>query len=396
MSQTNKYGQENTIKEEWIDISDEDIDNLVNYVKNKDLSVIDGGILTEFEKCFANYIGAKYAVAYCNGTAALHAASFACGANKNNEFITSIYSYHGTVISLLEHGCHVKLVNFEKDYLTIDLDEVEKNISANTIGIVVTHCWGNLVDYNKLNYLKNKYGIKIIVDASHAHGAEFNGLKVGNIPCEDVVCFSLGKRKLMTAGELGVAVTNDFNIYQKLLFFGHPNRVPDALDINSKYRNYINGVGLKFRPHALALLLGISQIKRFYEKINLNKKLNNYLSTEINKIPGFYTLQTHENCTRVFWKLLVFIDKNYWGNTSCEQVAIYLKNEGLPLEQFHNYNLEENLKIWCFGRYAGLIENKARIDSPDNIIILPGYINLSDKNINKIINAFKKISNLKR
>ena len=64
------------------------------------------------------------------------------------------------------------------------------------------------------------YNLKIIIDASHAHGAEFEGLKVGNIPCEDVTCFSLGKRKLMTAGELGVAVTNDYEIYQKLLFFG--------------------------------------------------------------------------------------------------------------------------------------------------------------------------------
>lgn len=386
----------NTIKDEWQDIADEDISDVLNYLKTADLSVIDGGVLTKFEQSFASYIGAKYAVAYCNGTGALHAAAFACGASEGKEFITSIYSYHGTVISLLEHRCNVKLVDFEKDFLTIDLDEVEKHISKNTIGIMVTHCWGNLVDYEKLNYLKNKYNLKVIVDASHAHGSEFNGVKVGNIPCEDIVCFSLGKRKLMSAGELGIAVTNNYDLYQKLLFFGHPNRVPDALDKNSEYRNYINGIGNKFRPHALALVLGINQLKKFPQKIELNKELNNYLSDEINKIDGFYTLKNHNGCSRVYWKLQVFIDEEYWKGIPNEKIINSLKAEGLSLEQFHNYNLSENLKIWSHERYGNLVDNKAKVESPNNIIVLPGYIKLSKENINLIINAFKKVSKNRR
>lgn len=387
--------KDNVIKEEWQDISDSDIQEVVEYMKNGELSLIDGGVLSKFEQDFARFVGAKYAVAYCNGTAALHAAEFACGAKKDAEFITSIYSYHGTVISLLEHGCKVKLVGYEKDYLTIDLNEVEKNISDKTVGIVVTHCWGNLVDYKKLDYLKQKYNLKIIIDASHAHGAEFDGLKVGNIPCEDVACFSLGKRKLMTAGELGVAVTNDYEIYQKLLFFGHPNRVPDALDPNSEYRNYINGIGNKFRPHALALVLGINQINKFPQKIESNRKLNNYLCEKINQIDGFYILKSHDGCNRVFWKLQVFVDKVYWKGVSLEKIVEELNKEGLRLEQFHNYNLNENLKIWMHSRYDGQVENLASTKAPDNIVVLPGYIKLSDENVERIVNAFKKVSSKK-
>lgn len=380
------------IREIWKDITKDDINEIVNYLKTNDLSIIDGGVLSKFEHDFASYVGAKYAVAYCNGTAALHAASFACGAKKGKEFITSIYSYHGAVISLLEHGCKVKLVDYEPNYLTINLNEVEKHISKDTVGLLVTHCWGNLVDYKKLDSLKNKYKIKVVVDASHAHGAEFNGLKVGNIPCEDIVCFSLGKRKLMTAGELGVAVTNNYELYQKLLFFGHPNRVPEALDKNSEYRNYINGIGNKFRPHALALIIGINQIKKFPQKIELNKKLNNYLSEEINKIDGFYTLKSHHGCSRVYWKLQVFVDENYWEDIPMSKIIDGLKQKGLTLEQFHNYNLSENLKIWQHERYADLVDNKSSLESPQNILVLPGYIKLSKSNVDLIINAFKNVS----
>ena len=75
------------IKEKWNDIRSEDIEKIKLYLENEPISVIDGGILKEFEEKFAEFIGVKYAVAYCNGTAALHAASFACGANSSSNFL---------------------------------------------------------------------------------------------------------------------------------------------------------------------------------------------------------------------------------------------------------------------------------------------------------------------
>lgn len=380
------------VKELYKNVTKKDIKAVAKYLKKGDLSLIDGGVMTEFEKAFAKYVGAKYAVSYCNGTAALHAASYACGASSNSIFISSVYSYHGTILSLLENNSKVILVDYEDNYLTIDFDSLEKNITKDTTGIIVTHCWGNLVDYDKLKKIKDKYKLKVIVDASHAHGAKYKGKKVGSLSCEDITCFSLGKNKLMSAGELGVAVTNDKELYQKLLFIGHPNRVPDALDKNSPLRKYSNGIGNKYRPHALALVLGLEQIKRFDKKLELNQKTNNYLVNEINKIPGFYTPEVHKNCTRTYWKLHIFLDKKYWKNISVEKIADALRNEGLRLEQFHNYDLKEQLKIWTNERYKGQIINKSTKKSPKDIIVLPGYINISKKDKKAIINAFKKVS----
>lgn len=380
------------VVERYKNLTKQDRKAINQYLKTGELSLIDGGIMSDFEQSFAKYIGAKYAVAYCNGTAALHAASYACGASKDTTFMSSIYSYHGTILSLLENNSKVILVDYEDDYLTIDLDSIEKNITQDVSGIIVTHCWGNLVDYDKLKKIKDKYNVKIIVDASHAHGAKYKEKKVGSLSCEDITCFSLGKNKLMSAGELGVAVTNDEQLYQKLLFIGHPNRVPDALDKSSQLRKYSNGIGNKYRPHALALVLGLEQIKRFDKKLKLNQKTNDYLSEEINKIPGFYTPRKHKNCTRTYWKLHIFIDRKYWGNISAEKIVDLLRKEGLHLEQFHNYNLKEHLKIWTNKRYIGQVVNKSSKKTPKDIIVLPGYIDISKKDKKAIINAFKKIS----
>ena len=383
------------IVEKYKNVTRKERKAVADYLKYGELSLIDGGVMTEFEEAFAKYVGAKYAVSYCNGTAALHAASYACGANKDSVFISSAYSYHGTILSLLENNSKVMLVDYEDDYLTIDLNELEKHMSENIDGVIVTHCWGNLVDYDRLKKLKNKYNFKIIVDASHAHGAEYKGKKVGSISCEDITCFSLGKNKLMSAGELGVAVTNDKELYEKMLFFGHPNRVPYALSRNSVLRKYSNGIGNKYRPHPLALVLGLEQIKRFPKKLKMNQQTNIYLSKMINDIPGFYMPKVHKNCTRTYWKLHVFLDKDYWKNIPVEKVVSALKREGLQLEQFHNYDIDEQLKIWNYERYKGQIINHSTKKSPKNVIVLPGYINISRKNQKKIIDAFIKVSNMK-
>ena len=385
---------EENLNDEWQDIRQEDIKKVKEYLENEPISVIDGGILTKFEKCFAEFVNAKYAVAYCNGTAALHAASYACGANKNNNFIISEYSYHGTVNSLLENNTKVFLCDYDKDTLNVDADSIEKCINKDTKGIVITHCWGNPVQMDKIKKLREKYNLRSISDASHAHGAKCDKKEIGGLNCEDIACFSLGKNKLISAGELGVAVTNSKELYDELLFFGHPNRVPDAL-ITDKYKSYINGIGNKYRPHPLSMVLAVEQLKRYKEKKALNIKTNNYLAENIGKIPGFVNIKTYEKAERVYWKLLIKIDKTYWEDIPLNRIAEALNKEGVKLEQFHNYNIKAHEHIWEHERYAGQIENKSTMNAPDDILVLPGYIKLEKNTMDLIIKCFKKVSNNK-
>lgn len=387
--------QMRAVHDDWVDILDVDIKDIVNYIKSNPLSIIDGGILNEFEKAFANFIGTKFAVAFCNGTAALHAASFACGANKNSKFILSEYSYFGTVNSVLENNSKVTLCDYDPNTLGIDVESAEKCLDENTVGLIITHCFGNPVDMDSVAKLKKKHAIKIISDASHAHGAKWRNKIVGNSSCEDIACFSLGKDKLISCGELGVAVTNDALLYDSLLFMGHVNRVPKAF-ITTQYSGYQNCLGNKYRPHTLSMVLALNQIKRFHEKKIKNINTNEYLIDKIAQIPGFNSCKAYQHSERVYWKLIITLDKNYWGNIDFKNVVNALKEEGMPLEQWHNYNIKAHEYVWRHERYNGLVQNKSSMGSPSNIIILPGYIDLSKKNMDLMINCFTKISENKK
>ena len=365
------------IIDEWIDIKTSDIEKVSNYLNNKPLSVIEGGILNQFEELYAEMFGAKYAVAFCNGTAALHAASFACGANKTSNFILSAYSYHGTINSLLENSANAYLCDDNPHTLNMDFKSAENIIDNDTKGIIVSHLWGNPVEMDKIYELKQRYRIRIISDASHAHGAEWDNNKIGGLVSEDISCFSLGKNKLISGGELGIATTNNAELYDALLFLGHPNRVPGSY-LTNKYKKYPNSIGNKYRPHALSIVIAINQLDRFNEKINLNIETNSFLNREINKIPGFATLSIYPKSRRVYWKFVVKIEDNYWEDISMSKIIKALQSEGLELEQFHNYDIESNLKLWNHERYKNKVINKTKRMEKNKIIILPAYIALSN------------------
>lgn len=383
------------IRENWQDILDEDVQSIASYMRSSPISVVDGGVLSEFEREFAKFVGAKFAVAFCNGTAALHAASFACGANRESKFILPSYSFFGTVNSVLENGSKVDLCDYDPDSLGINVKSAEKIIDESTVGLIVTHCFGNPVDMDGIAKLKEKYPLKIISDASHAHGAKWNNQYIGSLACEDVTCFSLGKGKLISCGELGVAVTNDEFIYDSLLFLGHSNRVPGAF-ITKKYDGYKNCIGNKYRPHALSLPLALNQIRRFPEKLKKNLSTNEYLINRISRIPGFKCCKTYAYAKRVYWKLIVLLDRDYWKDIELRKVVYSLEKEGVPLEQWHNYNIKDHEYIWNHERYRGQVENKSSVKSSDNVLVLPGYVDISQDDMNFIIKGFEKVSQDRR
>ena len=379
------------IHDNWNDINGDDIKNVSDYMRNESLACIDGGVLKKFEDDFACYIGTKYAVAYSSGTAAIYAAVYACDCGRGTNTILSEYSYFGAVYAVLENQGIARLCPFDSETLNIDVAAIHKFIDSNTKAVLITHTWGNPCDMDKLNQIKQQYDIKIISDASHAHGAEWRGKKIGNIDCEDIACFSLGKGKLISGGELGIAVTNNKILYDKLLMLGHPNRIPNAL-IGNEFINYSNGFGIKLRPHTLSMVIARNQLKKYNRKARLNRETNMFLENEIDKIDGFKTIKKYEKASRVYWKLLIRIKKEYWKDWSVEEIVKRLKINGVDTEQFHNYDFKYENDISYNVRYLGQLDNCSNMMPPNDLIFLPTYIDVNKKEMEKIINAFKNVS----
>lgn len=251
-------------------IDEDDIKEVVEVLKSDFLTT--GPKVAEFESLLCKKTGAKYAVAVANGTAALHLASIVL-LNKGDKVLTTPNSFVATSNSILYAGATPIFVDICDDG-NIDLDrcvemlEKDKSITA----LYVVNFSGNPVDYEKLIYIKEKFGIKILEDCAHALGAKFGDLNVGGCKYSDCSIFSFHPVKHITTGEGGAITTNDEDIYKKLLTLrGHGiirddfENIDMAFDENGLknlwYYEMVD-LGFNYRITDFQCALGISQLKK--------------------------------------------------------------------------------------------------------------------------------------
>lgn len=240
------------------EITESDIERVVKQLQTGQINVVSGGILARFERDFAKFAGTSHALAVNSGTSALYSALRAVGVEPDDEVIVPDYGFHGMVAAVLATGAKVKICDVEPQGLTLAPQAVAKAISPKTKAVLVLHPWGVPADLAAIRAVTD---LPIVSDASHAHGALLNGQPLATYA--DITCFSLGLGKLLSGGELGFAVTNNAHLHEAMMIDGHVNRVPHDLKISTWSGN---AIGLKLRPHALALTLGSGQLKRFGEK----------------------------------------------------------------------------------------------------------------------------------
>ncbi|MDH7568248.1 MAG: DegT/DnrJ/EryC1/StrS family aminotransferase [Armatimonadota bacterium] len=218
-----------------------------------------------FERDFAAYTGARFALAHNNGTSALHAAYFAVGVQPGDEVLAPAYTWHLQVNQIL--ALHAIPVFCDVDPYTgcIDPSDAEKKISPRTRAIAVLHPFGAVAPMDEILAVARAHGLAMVEDCSHAHGATYRGRKVGTLG--DVGCYSLQASKLMTAVEGGVLITNSEECYARACLLGHYERLPGLQqDAYSKYHQPNKEqapacFGFKYRMHPFAAALARAQLK---------------------------------------------------------------------------------------------------------------------------------------
>ena len=181
------------------------------------VDVLRSGILTdksgmgprvlEFERSFAKFVGAKHAVALVNGTAALHAALLAADVGPGDEVILPSFTFVGAANAVLLAGATPVFADIDKETYCLRLDSVEESLTRKTKAIIPTDMYGLPADLGAVLDFVHGKGIVVVEDAAQAHGALFNGKKIGSIA--DMTCFSFYAGKNMTTGEGGMVTTND-------------------------------------------------------------------------------------------------------------------------------------------------------------------------------------------
>jgi dTDP-4-amino-4,6-dideoxygalactose transaminase len=185
------------------------------------LSVLDstqfilGDEVVAFEQEFATYCSAEHGVALNTGTSALHLALLAAGIGAGDEVITVPFTFVATVSAIAYTGATPVFVDIDPVSYTMDVNQIEKAITAKTKAIMPVHLYGQPADMDPIMEIANRHGLKVIEDAAQAHRSEYKGRRVGSIG--DIGCFSFYPGKNLGAyGEGGMAVTNNPEYAQKM------------------------------------------------------------------------------------------------------------------------------------------------------------------------------------
>ena len=275
------------------DITQADIDSVVGVLKSKFLT--QGPQVPLFEKIVAEYCHSKYGVAVNSATSALHIACLALGLGKGDYLWTSPNTFVASANCGLYCGSKVDFVDIDPKTYNLSPQLLEKKlIKAEKEGVlpkivVPVHFSGQSCDMEKIYKLSQKYGFKIIEDASHAIGGKYKGQLIGNCKYSNITIFSFHPVKIITTGEGGIALTNSSVLKEQMqLLRSHGiTRDQDLMTqkIEGSWYYQQIGLGYNYRMTDMQAALGISQIKRIDSFINNRHKIKKKYDQKLLEMP---------------------------------------------------------------------------------------------------------------
>jgi len=219
-------------------------------------------VTLEFEKEYAAWQGTRYALAHSSGTAAIEAALFGCGVRKGDEVIAPSLTYWASALPAFNLKASVVFAEVQPQTLCLDPADLEHRITRRTKAIVVVHYCGYPADMDPIMAIARRHGIKVVEDVSHAHGGLYHGRKLGTIGA--VAAMSLMSGKALAIGEGGMLATDDREIYEYALAWGHYERY-DAT-VQTPVLKGFAGLplgGHKYRMHQVSSAVGRVQLREY-------------------------------------------------------------------------------------------------------------------------------------
>jgi len=231
-------------------------------------------ITKEFEKKYAKLLGRKYGLAYHNGTAAILGALYGLGVGAGDEVIVPSLTYWATATPLYNLGATPVFADVDPETICIDPKDIEHRVTPRTKAIIVVHYAGMPADMDAIIKIASKYNLKILEDCSHAHGALYRGKEVGTFG--EASAFSLMTGKSLAIGEGGILFTDDREVYERAILFGHYIRHGEITSEELKPFAGLPSGGYKHRIHQLSSAFGLVQLELYPSQMAEIDKAMNY------------------------------------------------------------------------------------------------------------------------
>jgi dTDP-4-amino-4,6-dideoxygalactose transaminase len=343
--------------------------------------------VAELESEFCEYIGCKYALATSHGTAALHLAMLALDLKRGDKVVCSVNA-HPNVPEVVRHfDAEPVFVDIDPDTYNINLDKLEAyledNRSKKLKAVIVTHVAGLCVDLERLYAIAKIYDVKIVEDACDALGATYKGTKIGATGA-DITCFNFSshlKKNICTGGMI-VSDDEDIMARARLLHNHAIVRDEDALE----YIYDVTDIGNDYSMSPLSAAYLRAQLERQDDYIARQKEIAKIYSQSLDGV-AHITIPDMGNEEHPFSLYIVKVDKNR------DSFAVDLKEAGIhtglhyiPLHLLSYYKAKYSLRVNDF---------PVALRTFQQVLSLPIYPSMEDKEVKFVCDAIKKIAKTK-
>jgi dTDP-4-amino-4,6-dideoxygalactose transaminase len=269
--------------------------------------VSQGPRVAEFERRFAQYVGAAEAVAVSSCTTALHLALVAAGIRPGDEVLCPSLSFIATANAIVYAGAKPVFVDIDPFTFNLDPDRIESAITDCTKAILVVHQIGLPCALSEICEIAARHGLVVIEDAACAIGSEYDGRLIGH-PHSLMACFSFHPRKILTTGEGGMITTSDRDTAARLRRMRqHAMNVSDLArhSANKVVFESYDEIGYNYRMTDLQAALGLVQLERLPEMLDRRRSLALRYSKRLANIPWLIVPSGPKECRHNFQSYMV-------------------------------------------------------------------------------------------
>ena len=274
--------------------------------------------ITKFENNFADYIGAKYAIATSSCTGALHLALLALGITSGDEVLVPDITWVATASAVRYVGATPVFVDVDLDTWTISVSDIKTKINSKTRAIIPVHLYGFASNMPEILNIAHTHGLKVIEDAAPAIGTTIAEKKVGTFG--DIGCFSFQGAKLLVTGEGGMLVTDDEGVHKKVKKLQEHGRKPGTF--------WIEELGYKYKMNNITAALGVGQLSKVENQIFRKRRIHSwYRNNLVPNINGIKFQEAIPNSESIYWMTSILIPEGlkYFR----DEVISELKKKGI-------------------------------------------------------------------
>ncbi len=368
-------------------LDDADVQAVVEVLKSDWLTT--GPKIAEFEERFAEWVGARHAVSFSSGTAALHGAAFTAGLGPGDEAITTPMTFCATANCILYQGATPVFADVSADTLNLDPNEVSKKTSSKTKAIIAVDYAGHPVALDELGQLA-KAQVKralLIEDASHALGAEYRGKRAGSIA--DMTVFSFHPVKHLTTGEGGMVAANDARLAETLRRFRNHGISSEARQRQESGQWFYEMVllGFNYRLTDIACALGLSQLEKLAANLARRREIAAQYAEAFRELPAIVLPAVREGVNpawhlypvRLNLEMLAVGRREIFRALRAENIGVNVHY--IPVHQ-HPYYRE---------RFKSKEGYPVAEDAYERLISLPMFHSMTAQDVEDVIHALGKV-----